>query len=70
MKKNGFMVTSLIYSFFLVFLLLMATLLAKDASNRILLKAIKDDIRSGLEQDDGFVVDKVESKTLLGKLGK
>ncbi len=62
MKKNGFMATSLIYSFFLVFLLLMASLLAKDANNRILLNAMEENIRSSLEEDNEFVVDKLESK--------
>ncbi len=65
MKKNGFMATSLIYSFFLVFLMLMITLLAKDVNNRILLKAVKDEIRSGLEQDAEFVIDKLESKNYI-----
>ena len=63
MKKNGFMATSLIYSFFLVFLLLMISLLAKDVSNRILLKAMKDEIRSDFEEDKGFVIDKLKSDT-------
>ena len=45
-KKNngGFIATSLIYSFFLVFALLMAAILATASENRILVNAIKKDI--------------------------
>lgn len=61
-QKNGFMATSLIYSFFLVFLMLMVGILAKNASNRILLDAIKDDIRNKLNEDTAFVIDLLEKR--------
>ena len=62
MQKKGFIATSLIYSFFLVFLILMSTILARAANNRILLNAIKGDIREELDNQKGFVVDTIENK--------
>lgn len=58
--KRGFIATSLIYSFFLVFLMLMAGILAKSANNRILLDAVKQDIREELDGEKGFVIDVLE----------
>lgn len=62
-RKNGFMATSLIYSFFLVFLMLMIGILATTMNNRILVNALKKDIRSSLEKEQGFIVDTLENKT-------
>lgn len=58
--KRGFIATSLIYSFFLVFLMLMAGILARSANNRILLDAVKQDIREELDGEKGFVIDVLE----------
>ena len=55
--KKGFMATSLIYSFFLVFLMLMVSILASGVSNRVFISAIQKDIRSSLEGEQGFIVD-------------
>ena len=62
-KKNGFIATSLIYSFFLVFGLLMAAILAKSVENRILVRAIQEDIRNEMNEQSGFVVDSLEDRT-------
>jgi len=61
-KKRGFMATSLIYSFFLVFLMLMAAILADNANNRILLSSLKEDIRTSFQESQGFVVDFFENR--------
>ena len=45
MKKNGFISTSLIYTFFLIFLTLMLLLLNSYAKNRTLLNEYKDKIK-------------------------
>ena len=62
-QKKGFMATSLIYSFFLVFLMLMIGILTTTMNNRILVNSLKEDIRSSLEKEQGFVVDTLENKT-------
>jgi len=46
MKKNGFISTSLIYTFFILFLLLMVFLLNSYSSNRFLLEQYKYDIKN------------------------
>lgn len=46
MKKNGFVSTSLIYTFFVIFLMLMIFLLNSYSSNRFLLENIKYDIKN------------------------
>lgn len=63
MKKRGFIATSLIYSFFLVFLMLMATILLRSVNNRILLNAIKDDIKMFLNGTSTLLIDTIENKT-------
>lgn len=47
-KKNGFIATSLIYSFFLLFLMIMLASTTKNAQNRELLRAMKNDIKEAL----------------------
>lgn len=46
MKKNGFISTTLIYTFFIMFLLLMVFLLNSYSSNRFLLEQFKYDIKN------------------------
>lgn len=46
MKKNGFISTSLIYTFFVLFLLLMLLLLNSYSSNRFLIEQYKYDIKN------------------------
>lgn len=50
MKKNGFIATSLIYSFFLVFCALVVSFVSANVSNKVLLRkeieAIREDINS------------------------
>ena len=62
-NKKGFLATSMIYSFFLVFLMLMVTILASSVSNRILVGRIKEDIRSEIDGQESFVIGSLESKT-------
>ena len=45
MKKNGFVSTALIYTFFIIFLTLMVYLLNSYANKRILLNSYKEDIK-------------------------
>lgn len=62
-KKNGFIATSIIYSFFLVFGLLMAAILAKSVENRLLVRTIQEDIRNEMSEQSGFIVDSLENRT-------
>lgn len=48
MKKNGFISTSLIYTFFILFLLLMLFLLNSYSRNRFLLEQYKSEIKESL----------------------
>ena len=48
MKKNGFVSTSLIYTFFILFLLLMLFLLNSYSRNRFLLEQYKSEIKESL----------------------
>ena len=61
-NKKGFIATSMIYSFFLVFLMLMVTILANSINNRILVGKIKEDIRSEIDAEASFAVDYLPSK--------
>lgn len=61
-EKKGFIATSIIYSFFLVFLMLMTVILVRSANNRILLGTITDDIKSELNSDVGFIIETIEAK--------
>lgn len=62
-NKKGFIATSLIYSFFLVFLMLMVTILTSSVSNRVLVGRIKDDIRSEIDGQESFVTSTLEIKS-------
>lgn len=53
MKKNGFISTSLIYTFFILFLLLMIFLLNSYTSNRFLLERYKYDIKNTFAEESG-----------------
>ena len=50
MHKNGFIATSLIYSFFLIFLAIIANILFSYAHNRILLNNINEGILDDLNE--------------------
>lgn len=43
-KKNGFISISVVYAFFVVFLLVLMTIITEYANNRLLMKSVKDDI--------------------------
>ncbi len=62
MNRKGFFATSIIYSFFLVFLMIMAVILTRNVNNRILLNALKNEIRIELESDKSFVEQDIEQK--------
>lgn len=47
-RKNGFIATSLIYSFFLVFITLFLTIIADYLQNKVLLNTIENDIKQDL----------------------
>lgn len=64
-NKKGFLATSMIYSFFLVFLMLMVTILAENVNNRVLVGRIKDDIREEIDGQQSFVTDVLEAKNYL-----
>ena len=63
MKKNGFIATSLIYSFFLIFVTLFLTIIADYLQNKVLLntieKGIKDQINNSMGIKDFEVGDMV-----------
>ncbi len=61
-KKNGFIAVSVIYSFFLVFLMIMLANATKNAQTRSLLTTMKDDIKANLNMDSGFIVTNVPKK--------
>lgn len=63
MKKNGFIATSLIYSFFLIFITLFLTIVADYLQNKVSLnvieKSIKDEINNSMGLKDFEVGDMV-----------
>lgn len=61
-KKNGFIAISLIYSFFLVFLMIMLANAMKNAQTRQLLKVLKDDIKSELNERE-FIITSLENRS-------
>lgn len=61
-KKNGFIAISLIYSFFLVFLMIMLSSSIKNAETRLMLQAIKDDIKANLNNESEFIITTLPEK--------
>ena len=53
MKKNGFVSTTLIYTFFILFLALMIFLLGSYSHNRHILNSYKTDIKVSLLENSG-----------------
>ncbi|MCI8393949.1 MAG: hypothetical protein HFH86_00490 [Bacilli bacterium] len=64
-KKNGFIAVSLIYSFFLVFLMLMLSSSIKNAQTRLLLGTIKEDIKNQLGAKSEFIITSLPAKNPL-----
>lgn len=62
-RKKGFIAISLIYSFFLVFLMLMVSILGKSVNNRVLVGSIKNDIREDIDAQTGFVIETLPNRT-------
>lgn len=61
-KKKGFIAISLIYSFFLVFLMIMLSSAVKNTETRLMLKVMKDDIKASLNGENEFIVTTLPSK--------
>jgi hypothetical protein len=51
-EKNGFIATSILYSFFLVFITLFVTLIANYMHNQILVKTMNDEVKKDLSDVD------------------
>lgn len=49
-KKNGFIATSLIYSFFLIFITLFLTVIADYLQNKVLLNTIESEIKKDINE--------------------
>ncbi len=54
MKKNGFIATSLIYSFFLIFVTLFLTIIADYLQNKVLLNTIESSIKNDINDSLGI----------------
>ena len=69
MKKNGFIATSLIYSFFLIFITLFLTIIAEGLQQKLWLneieKGIKDEINSSMGIKDFEVGNVITSSSYL-----
>lgn len=50
-RKNGFMATSLLYSFLILFIALMLGIIANYVHNRILLRTLNNDVKDNLGKD-------------------
>lgn len=61
-NRKGFIAVSLIYSFFLVFLMIMLSNSLKDAQTRLVLGTIKKDIQANLNQEEEFIVTNIPNK--------
>ncbi len=61
-KQNGFIAVSLIYSFFLVFLMIMLSSSVKNAQTRLLLLTIKNEIKKDLNEQEEFIVTTIPLK--------
>jgi len=61
-QKNGFIAVSLIYSFFLIFLMIMIATQTKNAQNRQLLRVFKNDLQGQLNEEE-FVVTSLKNRT-------
>lgn len=61
--KKGFIATSLIYSFFLVFLLIMVIVLVSTKSIRVNISKVKEDIRVDMDNNANFVLKKLENRS-------
>ncbi|MCI8575682.1 MAG: hypothetical protein HFI09_04350 [Bacilli bacterium] len=68
MKKNGFIAVSLIYSFFLVFLMIMLSSSVKNAETRQMLKSLKEDIKTNLDGEDEFIITTLPKKNPITSL--
>ena len=74
MNNKGFIATSLIYSFFLIFITLFLTIIADYLQNKVLLntieKGIKEDINNSMGIQDFEVGDKLYFNVDVSGIGK
>ena len=63
-KKNGFIATSLIYSFFLVFITLFLTIIADYLQNKVLLNTIESDIKEDINKTK-YITDFIDGSDIL-----
>lgn len=63
-RKNGFIATSLIYSFFLVFITLFLTIIADYLQNKVLLNTIENDIKEDINNSK-YITDFVDGSDVL-----
>ena len=54
MNNKGFIATSLIYSFFLIFITLFLTIIADYLQNKVLLNTIEKGIKEDINNSNGF----------------
>ena len=64
MKKNGFVSTTMIYSFFLVFLIVLISIVSNYTTNRLTMNSNKDEIKEGLDIDSDDLIDICEDMTM------
>ena len=65
-NNKGFFAISLIYSFFLVFLALMTTILAQSVNSRVLVGRIKEDIRQDIGDTTGLFKEIIPRGLMVG----
>ena len=63
-KKNGFIATSLIYSFFLVFITLFLTIIADYLQNKVLLNTIESDIKEDINKTK-YITDFIDGSDIV-----
>lgn len=63
-KKNGFIATSLIYSFFLIFITLFLTIIADFLQNKVLLNTIENDIKEEINNSK-YITDFIDGSDIL-----
>ncbi|MEG0977345.1 MAG: hypothetical protein RSF02_02200 [Bacilli bacterium] len=61
-NKKGFISITVVYSFFLVFLMMLLSITASYVNNRMLLKTMKDDVKTSLGYNmSGYLIDNYQS---------
>lgn len=66
MKKNGFIATSLIYSFFLVFIAVIAAIINSYISNKTILDRYNEEVQDKLNNETYTVILRVKNASIVG----